>query len=118
MLYRRKTRQPSRRSNDIPNSREATMALRLMVSIKTLPGKGDEYLAEALPRAVETRAEPGCEQYDYFRNAEDADSFVLIERWTDEPLWQQHMGVMRARPPRSGTPITEGGARLERYDVE
>ena len=40
-----------------------------------------------------------------------------ILRWTDEPLWQTHMEVMRARPPRSGPPVTEGRPTLERYDV-
>jgi quinol monooxygenase YgiN len=94
------------------------MAVRLFVSIKALPGKGDEYAAEVLPRAVEVRQEPGCEQYDYFRNAEDSDSFILVERWTTEALWQNHMGLMRARPPRSGAPITAGPPTLERYDVD
>jgi quinol monooxygenase YgiN len=94
------------------------MAVRLFVSIKALPGKGDEYLAEALPNAIAVRSEPGCEQYEYFRNAEDPDSFVLVERWTDEALWQTHMGVLRARPPRNGPPLTEGGPKLERYDVD
>ena len=93
------------------------MALRLIVSIRAQPGKGDEYLAEALSHVASVRAEPGCEQYDYFRNAEDPDSFVLVERWTDEPLWQTHMELMRARPPRQGPPTTEGRPTLERYDV-
>jgi len=93
------------------------MALRLIVSIKALPGKGDEFIAEALSHVAAVRAEPGCEQYDYFRSAEDPDSIVLVERWTDEPLWQKHMELMRARPPRQGDPITEGRPTLERYDV-
>jgi quinol monooxygenase YgiN len=93
------------------------MALRLIVSIKTLPGKGDEYLAEALSHVAGVRAEPGCEQYDYFRSPEDPDSFVLVERWTDEPLWQKHMELLRSRPPRQGEPLTEGRPTLERYDV-
>jgi quinol monooxygenase YgiN len=93
------------------------MALRLIVSIRTVPGKGEEYLAEALSHVASVRAEAGCEQYDYFRHAEDPDSFVLVERWTNEPLWQQHMELMRARPPREGAPLTEGRPTLERYDV-
>lgn len=93
------------------------MALRLIVSIQAKPGKGDEFLAEALSHVAGVRAEPGCEQYDYFRGAEDPDSIVLVERWTDEPLWQLHMELMRARPPRQGEPLTEGRPTLERYDV-
>ena len=93
------------------------MALRLIVSIKTLPGKGDEYIAEALSHVKSVREEPGCGQYEYFRAAEDPDSFVLVERWTNEELWQTHMSVLRARPPRSGPPITAGPPTLERYDV-
>lgn len=42
------------------------MAVRLIVTITALPGKGTELARAMAPRLAEVRKEPGCEQYDLF----------------------------------------------------
>jgi quinol monooxygenase YgiN len=37
-----------------------------------------------------SRAEPGCLQYDAHRDPDDADTFVLFERYVDEAALEAH----------------------------
>ena len=92
------------------------MSVRLVVSMKALPGKGDEWAADFLPRTLETQKEPGCLQYELHRSMQNLDHFTLLERWSDPEALEVHMGVLRARPRPTGPSLTEGPPTMERYE--
>jgi quinol monooxygenase YgiN len=93
------------------------VAVRVIVAIDALPGKGTELAALRLPHHEEIRKEPGCEQFDLFQNTEDPDKLLLVERWTDEASLAAHSERNRARPP-VGADLRAGPGRQERFIVE
>ncbi|MBC8049304.1 MAG: antibiotic biosynthesis monooxygenase [Chitinophagales bacterium] len=48
-----------------------------------------EQVLQAL--VVPTMAEPGCMNYDLYRDNENPRKFALHENWQNESLWQKHM---------------------------
>ena len=95
------------------------MAVRLVVTFTAQPGKGGDFAAALAPVIKEVQQEKGCEQYELFRGAEDADKLVLLERWTTPEDLDAHMELMRSRGPSPAAPFrAEGSApNLERYEV-
>ncbi len=93
------------------------MAIRLLVSMTALPGKGSELAKIRAPRAAEVRLEPGCEQFDFFQNTEDPDKLLLVERWTDEASLAAHSERTR-QLPQTGTELRAGPSVMERYTAE
>ena len=93
------------------------MAVRIIVSINALPGKGTELARARAPRMAEVRKEPGCEQFDLFQNTEDPDKLVLVERWTDEGSLAAHAELNRQRP-QIGADSRAGPGRAERFIVD
>ena len=94
------------------------MAIRILVHLEALPGKGAELARVRAPRAAEVRQEPGCEQFELFQSTENPDKLLLVERWTSQELLDAHAELNRQRPQvgaelRSGAP---GGA--EHYIVD
>src|SRR5207249_9968084 len=53
--------------------RGGRMAVRVIVSIDALPGKGPELARLRSPFQADVRKEPGCEQFDLFQNTENPD---------------------------------------------
>lgn len=49
-----------------------------------------ELLAEL---TVATRAEPSCISFEYFRNVENPDEIVIVERFVDEAGFAAHRGA-------------------------
>jgi len=92
------------------------MAIRVIVNIDALPGKGPELARARAPRHAEVRQEPGCEQFDLFQNTEDPDKLLLVERWTDEASLAAHAELNRQRPA-IGADLRSGPGRPERYVV-
>ena len=91
------------------------MSIRLVVTIKALPGKGDELARAFRERCPEVRKEPGCEHYEAFQSASDPDTLVMLERWTDQAgragsACESHGGSRRsgARRPARGARATRG----------
>jgi quinol monooxygenase YgiN len=93
------------------------MAVRIFVSMDTLPGKGAEFARLRAERHAEVRKEPGCEQYDMFQNTENPDQLLLVERWTDEACLAAHAELNRQRGP-VGAELRAGTSRSERYIVD
>lgn len=93
------------------------MAIRIMVSIDALAGKGSELARVRAERHAEVRQEPGCEQFDLFQNVENPDRLLLVERWTDEASLAAHAERNRQRP-QVGTELRAGPGRQERFVVE
>jgi quinol monooxygenase YgiN len=84
------------------------MAIRLIVTITAAPGRGSELAELYKARCAEVRSEPGCEQFEVFQSAIDADKLVLLERWVDQQALQAHSKLNSSRPPlpselRTGT---------------
>ena len=92
------------------------MAVRVVVSIDALPGKGPELARVRAAYQAEVRKEPGCEQFDLFQNTEDPDKLLLVERWTDESSLAAHAERNRQRP-QIGAELRAGPGRAERFIV-
>jgi len=89
------------------------MELRLVVTIHAKPGKGAE-LARALSRrAIETRREDGCNQFEAFVSADDADKVVVLERWRDQAALDAHALLLKVHYPPLAPELRE---RMERED--
>ena len=93
------------------------MAVRVIVSIDALPGKGAELARVRAAHQAETRKEAGCEQFDLFQNVEQPDKLLLVERWTDEASLAAHAELNRGRP-QAGTDLRAGPGRAEHYIVD
>lgn len=74
------------------------MAIRLVVTITAVPGKGSE-LAQAFKlRCAEVMKEPGCEQFEVFQSVVNPDKLALLERWSDQPALDAHARLNSTRP--------------------
>jgi quinol monooxygenase YgiN len=93
------------------------MAVRVIVSIDALPGKGAELARVRAPWQAEVRKEPGCEQFDLFQNTEDPDKLLLVERWTDEASLGAHAERNRQRPS-IGADLRAGPGRSEHFTLD
>ena len=71
-----------------------------------MPGKSDELAGLIRERNVTT--EPGCEQFEIFRNVRNPDQLVVLERWEDQMSLDTHLARNKLRPP---VPL---GLRLEK----
>jgi len=61
------------------------MAIRLVVTITAVPGKGTQ-LAEAYrSRCAQVMKEPGCEQFEIFQSAVNPDRLTLLDGADDSP---------------------------------
>jgi len=75
------------------------MAIRLVVTITAVPGKGTQ-LAEAYrSRCAQVMKEPGCEQFEIFQSAVNPDRLTLLERWVDQAALDAHAKLNASRPP-------------------
>jgi quinol monooxygenase YgiN len=75
------------------------MAVRLVINIAAVPGKGAE-LAQAMKARCElSMKDAGCEQFEVFQSALDPDRLVLLERWSSPAALAAHGQLQRARPP-------------------
>ena len=75
------------------------MAIRLVVTITTAPGKGGELAQAYRARCADAMKEPGCEQFEIFQSALDPDKLALLERWRDQAALDAHAQLNRTRPP-------------------
>lgn len=73
------------------------MAVRLVVTITAVPGKGSALAQAYKARCAEVMQEPGCEQYEVFQSVVDPDQLVLLERWVDQAALDTHAQLNRTR---------------------
>ena len=92
------------------------MAVRLVVTMRALRGKGAEFAKAFEVNVPAIRQESGCQQYHLFRSVDDPDNFVLLERWTDAAALDEHIRLVRARPAPHAA-LRDGAPVLERFDV-
>ena len=92
------------------------MAIRLIVTFRAQPGKGENFAEAFAPLIREARKEKGCGQYDLFRSQDDPEHLVLLERWADQASLDAHSAAMQARGPSPTAPFRLGNPTMERYE--
>jgi quinol monooxygenase YgiN len=74
------------------------MAIRLIVTLTAVSGKGSELAQNYKTRCPEVKKEPGCEQFEVFQSIVNPDKLVLLERWTEQADLDLHAQVNSVRP--------------------
>ena len=92
------------------------MAIRLIIRSKAKAGMGKAYAEAFMPIVKSTLSEPGCEQYELYQSLLSPESFVLLERWTDQKSLDAHMVIMRQRDMSKNAALRDGEATRERYE--
>ena len=75
------------------------MAIRLVVTITAVPGKGTQLTEAYKTRCAQVMKEPGCEQFEVFQSAVNPDRLTLLERWVDQAALDAHAKLNSSRPP-------------------
>jgi quinol monooxygenase YgiN len=75
------------------------MAIRLVITITAVPGKGTQLADGYKARCAEVMKERGCEQFEIFQSRVDPDRLLLLERWTDQAALDAHAKLNSTRPP-------------------
>ena len=75
------------------------MAVRLVVAITAVPGKGSELAQVYKGRCAEAMKELGCEQFEVFQSVMNPDKLALLERWVDQAALDVHAERNRTQPP-------------------
>jgi quinol monooxygenase YgiN len=75
------------------------MAIRLVVTITAVAGKGAELAQGYRARCADVMKEPGCEQFEVFQSVLNPDRLTLLERWTDQAALDAHARLNSTRPP-------------------
>ena len=75
------------------------MGVRLVVSIAAKPGKGAELARAFSTRAIETRKEDGCMQFEAFVSADDPDRVAVLEHWRDQAALDAHAQLLKTSYP-------------------
>jgi quinol monooxygenase YgiN len=72
-------------------------AIRKIVRITSKPGRAIElhYALKALEN--ETRKEPGCREFSFFRALSSDESFLLVEDFVDQDAFNQHQQLQHTR---------------------
>jgi quinol monooxygenase YgiN len=91
------------------------MAVRLIVTITAVAGKGSELAQKYKVRCSKVMKEPGCEQFEVFQSVVNPDKLVLLERWTQQADLDRHAQVNKSLPPMA--PELRTG-KSEREDYE
>ncbi len=91
------------------------MAVRLVVEINALPGKGAELAQAFRQRCVDVMKEPGCQQFEVFQSVLNPDKLALLELWKDQAALDVHAKVNETRAPLPAGLRAEAGSR-EDYD--
>ncbi len=72
--------------------------IQLIITVKTVPGRVEDYIAAFAGIAPEVRLEEGCLEYELYRDSEDPrfdnlvrpDTVVICEKWASIELLQNH----------------------------
>jgi len=84
-----------------PAEKGDSMAIRLVLTITAVPGKGSELANAYKPRCADIMQEPGCEQFEVFQSVVNPDKLALLERWTDQAALDAHAKLNSTSPPLS-----------------
>jgi quinol monooxygenase YgiN len=93
------------------------MAVRLVVTINAVPGKGAELARAMKARCEESMKDPGCEHFEIFQSALNPDKLALLERWSSQAALDGHAQLNRARPPLPPG-LRQGDGEREDYEYK
>lgn len=62
----------------------------VMAKIKIKPGTEKEFLEKVQPLIRGSRAEDGCISYGLYKSTEENDSFMMIEQWRNQIIFEKH----------------------------
>ena len=90
-----------------------------LITFQTRAGTGDAFVQGFRPIIATVRAEPGCERYELLRSVEDADTFVMVERWADQASIDAALRLFPGRdhPSVAFLKHLAGAPVRERYEV-
>ena len=91
------------------------MAVRLVVTITAVGGKGSELAQAYRARCADAMKEPGCEQFEIFQSVMNPDRLALLERWSDQKALDVHAELNRTKPPLRPE-LRQGGGEREDYE--
>jgi len=74
------------------------LSVRLVISLRSAPGKGAEFGKLFAERCREVQKEPGCLQFEVFQSQLDPDGFTLLELWADQAALDVHAEHNAAAP--------------------
>ncbi len=94
------------------------MPLRLVVTMRAAPGKGTQLASAMAERCRAAAQEPGCDQFEIFQSALDADKLVLLELWKDQAALDVHAKLNATQPPNPAMAELRAGSPGEREDYE
>ena len=75
------------------------MSVRLVVHITAKPGKGAKLARAFSQRAIDTRKEDGCIQFEAFVSADDPDRVAVLEHWRDQAALDAHAQLLKTHYP-------------------
>jgi len=75
------------------------MSVRLVVHITAKSGKGAELARAFSQRAIDTRKEDGCIQFEAFVSADDPDRVAVLEHWRDQAALDAHAQLLKTHYP-------------------
>ena len=85
------------------------MAIRLIITITAAPGKAVDLSDSLQARCADVMtAEPGCEQFEWFRSVVNPNTFVLLARWRDQAALDVHNGRPHAPAPQPPLQVDRG----------
>ncbi len=88
--------------------------VRVITSLQVTAGSGDDYAREWSPEYENVNGQPGCIQFELFRNVREPERFVRLEHWESRgsffSAWLNN--VMR---PVAGGSLIEGEPQTEIY---
>ena len=73
------------------------MAVRLIINITAVAGKGNELAAAYRERCEDVQKEPGCVQFELFQSILNPDKMVILEHWADHEALAVHSEVNKTR---------------------
>jgi quinol monooxygenase YgiN len=75
------------------------MAIRHIVTIAVAPGRAADFASAFQVLRAVASGDEGCQQYELFQSLCDADRMVILERWANQELLDNHMEAERTRSP-------------------
>lgn len=94
------------------------MAIGVVATLKTAPGKGSEFESVFRDLAAQVKAnEPGNHMYRVFKSRKDADTYVVMEVYADQAALEVHgkSDHFRAAGPKLG-PTLGGRPDIQYFD--
>ena len=87
-------------------------------SITTDDGGRDAFLAAARPMVAATHTEPGCREYVFSPDPDDANRIMLFELWDDQDALNAHFASDHmAEFQRASAGLSVTGRGIEKYTI-